>query len=275
MNRESQKRKIRRFLGGKGKRDLDAFCIYQWIDRCHYEAWWDLALALRPSIPPNSLGEHYDKRLDYLLRECKNEFDSLTKEYVEVKNPNSQKSFLIPDLFWSTCTELGLKLGGSSNAGIRLDYLRTKIVFVERLNIDGCVLRLYGLNAEALYSWLCSHGFKDLSDKIIWPRKSTQTEKSRLKLSWHDATNLAPSLFEELKEKVPGHKLIKVVISTTWENWEDCVDNIIETLQLDKKEEEKREAKKVLRDYRELQDLIIGCLRDIGRDDLIQRMSVQ
>jgi hypothetical protein len=69
MNKESQKRKIVKFLNNGMARDIDAFCIYQWIERCHFEGWWDLALSL--SVPPNSLNQDYHKRLNYLLSDCR------------------------------------------------------------------------------------------------------------------------------------------------------------------------------------------------------------
>jgi hypothetical protein len=72
VNREVQRRKIQRFLNGKGEKDIDAFSIYQWIDRCYHEGWWDLALALAPNLPPHSLRQDYRKRLNFLLSECMN-----------------------------------------------------------------------------------------------------------------------------------------------------------------------------------------------------------
>ena len=80
MNKEKQKRRIIRFLQGRGPRDVDTFCVYQWIERCHFEEWWDLALSLGQSVPPNSLSRDYHKRLDYLLSECRHNLERARKE---------------------------------------------------------------------------------------------------------------------------------------------------------------------------------------------------
>ncbi|HUT70870.1 MAG TPA: hypothetical protein VMW89_09355 [Desulfatiglandales bacterium] len=71
MNKEKQRRRILSFLQGKGGKDADAFCVYQWIERCHFEGWWDLALSLAQSVPPNSLNQDYHKRLNYLFSDCR------------------------------------------------------------------------------------------------------------------------------------------------------------------------------------------------------------
>jgi hypothetical protein len=73
MEHESQRRRIERFLRGKLKKAVDTFCIYQWIDRCHFQGWWQLAVSLGAYVPPNSLGEEYHKRLDYMLTKCRSE----------------------------------------------------------------------------------------------------------------------------------------------------------------------------------------------------------
>ena len=79
MNKESQKRKIARFLNGKINKDIDPFCIYQWIERCFYHGWWKLGIQLASSLPPNSIGDHFQKRLDYLLLECRRNAKEDTK----------------------------------------------------------------------------------------------------------------------------------------------------------------------------------------------------
>lgn len=75
MNESSQKRQIQRFLRGHDKRDIDAFCIYQWIERCHIQKWWGLAIELSPYIKPGTLQTDYQKRLDFILRDCRNNED--------------------------------------------------------------------------------------------------------------------------------------------------------------------------------------------------------
>ncbi|HPM10600.1 MAG TPA: hypothetical protein PK941_09180 [Paludibacter sp.] len=71
MNKDSQLKLIKKFLKGIGKNDVDSFCIYQWMDRCCYEGWWNIAIELSAYIPPNSLDESYHKRLEFLLFECR------------------------------------------------------------------------------------------------------------------------------------------------------------------------------------------------------------
>jgi len=71
MNESTQRRQIQKFLRGNGKRDIDVFTIYQWIERCHIQKWWDLGIALGSHIPPNSLDSNYQKRLAFLLSECR------------------------------------------------------------------------------------------------------------------------------------------------------------------------------------------------------------
>ena len=71
MDAESQKKKIHRFTKGAIKDRIDAFCIYQWIERCHFEGWWDAAVALGSFMPPNSLNKDYEKRLEFILSECR------------------------------------------------------------------------------------------------------------------------------------------------------------------------------------------------------------
>jgi hypothetical protein len=71
MNESQYKYQIQRFLRGQDKRDLDAFHIYQWIERCHIQGWWKMALGLSSSVPPGSLTPEYQKRLEVLLKECR------------------------------------------------------------------------------------------------------------------------------------------------------------------------------------------------------------
>jgi hypothetical protein len=104
MNKEKQRGHILGFLQGKGGKDVDAFCIYQWIERCHFEGWWDLALSL--SIPPNSLNQDYHKRLNYLLSDCRQRLktDRETKaapvrRYIRrIPAESSGKSHPLPEL---------------------------------------------------------------------------------------------------------------------------------------------------------------------------------
>ncbi|MBI4596106.1 MAG: hypothetical protein HY730_06975 [Candidatus Tectomicrobia bacterium] len=99
MNEEIQRRKIIKFLKGKINKDIDVFCVYQWIDRCHFHGWWDLGMKLSPSVPPNSLDKHYHQRLDFLIRECRSNYDAaiLAKQSViqEKMNLRNYLKFLV------------------------------------------------------------------------------------------------------------------------------------------------------------------------------------
>lgn len=79
MNQDHQRHQIQRFLKGRIKKDIDTFCIYQWIERCHFHGWWDTGLSLGSYIPPNSLDSHYHKRLEYLLSDCRRNVNSTNK----------------------------------------------------------------------------------------------------------------------------------------------------------------------------------------------------
>jgi len=93
MNTEKQRRQILSFLQGKGVTDVDAFCVYQWIERCHYEGWWDLGVSLTQNVPPNSLKQDYHKRLNYLLSDCR---DNLKKTQETTVTPKRRYIRKIP-----------------------------------------------------------------------------------------------------------------------------------------------------------------------------------
>jgi hypothetical protein len=199
MNRETQKRDIRRFLGGKGKKDLDAFCIYQWVDRCHYEGWWDLALELGTRIPPNSIGDDYQKRLEYLLSECRKRLKSLNTEFIKLRPPGTESDFMLPRSFWKSCEELGLSIGGKLKSGLRLELAGKKILFVQNIDLKGCVMRFYRMDCDKFSSWLNSHGFEHLVQGIIGRKDGRDEGKAKLRISWQDAENLMPSVVAELE----------------------------------------------------------------------------
>ncbi len=66
-----QKREIERFIKGDYIKDVDAFQIYQWIERCHFHRWWHLAVSLSNHLMPNWFDEDYQKRVDFLIRDCR------------------------------------------------------------------------------------------------------------------------------------------------------------------------------------------------------------
>ncbi len=71
MNDQQEKQQIKRFLMGKYNKPIDAFHVYQWIERCHFQKWWDLAINLASHITPNSLDSDYQKRLDFICKDCR------------------------------------------------------------------------------------------------------------------------------------------------------------------------------------------------------------
>lgn len=95
MNSESQRRKILAFLGGKFTKDIDTFCIYQWVDRCHNEKWWDLGIQLVGHIPSNSLDQQYHKRLDYLKLECQKNRKEPLKYSLRKDSQTSQSKYIV------------------------------------------------------------------------------------------------------------------------------------------------------------------------------------
>lgn len=195
MNQDHQRRQIQRFLKGRIKKDIDTFCIYQWIERCHFHGWWELGVRLGSSIPPNSLPQEYHKRVDYLLSECRSK---LKEQFVEIKSPKSAKSFTVPKSFWDVCQSLGIKPGGSSNHRLRLEYLWAKVVSIEKIKPEGCIFYFPNMERHKLIDWLDKNGFEHLKGSVM-PKNESSRQKARLKITWEDATHLIPILFEDAK----------------------------------------------------------------------------
>jgi len=124
MDKESQKRKIKRFIGGTIKDRVDAFCIYQWVERCHFEGWWKMGFDLGSHLQPNSLNKDYEKRLDFILLDCRRNHDQ------EIKAQNATIGERI-DTLSEEDKNNAMKL--FAKLGIDMD---TKIKDVEHL-IDG------------------------------------------------------------------------------------------------------------------------------------------
>jgi len=118
MDAETQKRKIRRFIKGAIKDGIDPFCIYQWIERCHFEGWWEMGVALGSQLQPNSLNKDYEKRLDFILSECRRNHER------EKKAQNSTMGEIIDFLDGAEKDE-ALQL--LKKLGIRLDMKRKNI----------------------------------------------------------------------------------------------------------------------------------------------------
>lgn len=87
MHIVNQKRQILQFLRGKYQQQVSPFGIYQWIELCFYNKLWEIGFALGSYIPPNSLDQHFQKRLDYLLSECqRNSKEKIIPTRSEKKN---------------------------------------------------------------------------------------------------------------------------------------------------------------------------------------------
>jgi len=118
MDAETQKRKIRRFIKGAIKDGIDPFCIYQWIERCHFEGWWEMGVALGSQLQPNSLNRDYEKRLEFILSECRRNHER------EKKAQNATMGEIIDSLDGAEQDE-ALQL--LKKLGIRLDMKRKDI----------------------------------------------------------------------------------------------------------------------------------------------------
>lgn len=79
MDDQQEKRQIKRFLNGKHSKPVDAFHIYQWIERCHFQKWWKFAIELSSYITPNSLDIDYQKRLDFICKDCRTKQDEFNR----------------------------------------------------------------------------------------------------------------------------------------------------------------------------------------------------
>jgi len=197
MNNEVQRRKIIRFLKGKGHQEIDAFSIYQWIDRCHYQGWWEFAVALGPSIPPNSLNQDYQKRIEFLLGQCRNQIRQRKDQFVEIRNTQGTQAFILPKAFIDIIDGLGLKVEGRGQSRIKLKYLSKRLLFLEKITFDGCVFYFTDRSCEALLTWLEKHGFGYLAYSMGVTKNADDERRARIKISWDDATSLLPILFTQ------------------------------------------------------------------------------
>ena len=185
MNSEVQLRKINRFLKGKGRKEIDAFCIYQWIDRCHFEEWWDAAVALGSFIPPNALNQDYQKRIEFLLGQCRNQINQRKGNFV---GP-------IPKVFIDSLEELGLKLEGRGQNRIKLKYRDKRLLFLEKMTFETCTFYFTDRSCDSLLTWLDKNGFDYLADDMRMTKKAADERRPRMRISWHDATSILPVLF--------------------------------------------------------------------------------
>jgi len=185
MNSEVQLRKINRFLKGKARKEIDAFCIYQWIDRCHFEGWWDAAVALGSSIPPGALNHDYQKRIEFLLGQCRNQIDQRKGDFV---GP-------IPKSFIDSLEALGLRLEGRGQDRMKLKYLDKRLLFLEKMTFETCTFYFTDRSYDSLLKWLAKNGFDYLADGMRMTKKAVDERRPRMKISWDDATSLLTTLF--------------------------------------------------------------------------------
>ncbi|MBC8466706.1 MAG: hypothetical protein H8D55_02595 [Deltaproteobacteria bacterium] len=132
MSSEKVRRQIASFLNGKGNRNIDAFSVYQWIERCHFEGWWELALALTQNVPPNSLPQDYHKRLNYLLSECRTKLKAESKPQVTPKRRYIRKTGIhIPDHRYHSNN-----VGFESRSGETLRQIYSVLFYMKRYKAD-------------------------------------------------------------------------------------------------------------------------------------------
>jgi hypothetical protein len=195
---ERQRRQIKGFIRKKGRKQTDALGIYLWIERCHYQGWWDLGVELASYLPPNSLSPDYQKRLEYLANDCRNR---LSEEFVSLRNPRGTRFFYVPRKFWDACKEHELRLGGKSNKWLRLEYKGEEVIVVERIKLDGCLLKFTRWSKEKLTEWLKNHDRAQLSSNMI-PRGEKVRRHCWLRLNWAEAAELIPCLKELAETRV-------------------------------------------------------------------------
>jgi len=219
MNNAVQRKKINRFLKGKSKKDIDAFCIYQWIDRCHFEGWYDDAVALGSFIPPNSLNQDYQKRIEFLLGQCRNQINQRKSLFIAIGSSPEPQPFPIPKVFVDMAEELGLKLEGHGQNRMKLQYLDKRLLFLEKMSFEICTFYFTDRSCESLLTCLDENGFDYLADRMRMTKKAADECRPRMKMSWDDATSLLPILFtkeyldkikktaaEETRESSPSSK---------------------------------------------------------------------
>jgi len=220
MNNAVQRKKINRFLKGKSKKDIDAFCIYQWIDRCHFEGWYDDAVALGSFIPPNSLNQDYQKRIEFLLGQCRNQINDRKDRFVKIGNSHDAQTYPIPKSFIDKLAAMGLQLDGHGQNRMRLKYHGQRLLLLEKMTFEHCTFYFIDRSCDSLLMWLDNNGFDYLADSLRTTKKNTDERRPRMRILWDDAISLLPSLFTrdyltEI-EKAITEKDIKTSPSAKW-----------------------------------------------------------
>jgi hypothetical protein len=189
---EIQRRQIKGFIRKGGRKQIDAFGIYLWIERCHYQGWWDLGSELSSYLPPNSLSPDYQKRLEYLANDCRNK---LAAEFISLKSPQGSRAFYVPKSFWNACQELGISPGGKSDRWLRLEYEGQEVIILEKIKLESCLLKFSKWKRESLIEWLNSRGLGHLSANVL-PRGEKASRNCWIIIAWNQATDLLPALKE-------------------------------------------------------------------------------
>ena len=202
MNKEKQKRRILGFLQGKGGKDIDAFCVYQWIERCHFEGWWDLALSLTQSVPPNSLNQDYHKRVNYLLSDCRHNLKKARettvvpkRRYIRgVPTESSDKVRPLPDL----------KFENSSRETLRQIY--SVLFYMKSFDADfpnavRWTMRVLNVNDYQTVCDKCARRFAGTVDNFKdWYESGDMLQKLDMKFS------LSPNDYIIFKDLIEGEK---------------------------------------------------------------------
>ena len=197
MNNAVQQRKIRRFLKGRRHNDIDTFCIYQWIDRCHFEGWYDEAVELGSFIPPNSLNQDYQKRIEFLLGQCRNQINLRNGQFTQVGEFHNQKTSSIPKNFIDMLESLRLTLTGHGQNRMKLTYQDIRLLFLERISFDACTFHFTDRTFGSLLESLGENGFYYLAENIRKTKKTADERRPRIRMSWNDAISVLPVLFTE------------------------------------------------------------------------------
>lgn len=193
-----QRRRIKGLIRKKGRKQTDALGIYLWIERCHYQGWWDLGVELASYLPPSSLSPDYQKRLEYLANDCRNR---LSAKFISLKSPGGTRFFYVPKVFWETCKAQELRMGGKANKWLRLEYKGQEVIILEKVKLEGCLLKFSRWSKEQLTEWLKRYDRAQLSSNML-PRGEKVRRHCWLRLNWEEATELMPFLKEAANNKV-------------------------------------------------------------------------
>jgi hypothetical protein len=203
MNGEKQKKQILRYLNGTAGADVDSFCIYQWLDRCCFEGWWEFGLRLGSAIPPNALDEDYSKRVDYLSGLCR---DRLSQTYMELREGNAGPSVMVPKTFPYTCANLGLDLKINGADALELNHQGRSLLLLKRVGVNGCVFCFPNADRSFFCRWLEESGLQWLTPGNAPGRVVQKADNVLVGLAWNEANEVIHRLKEtvlQAKDRIP------------------------------------------------------------------------